>query len=829
MSPGAGPSAAQPTMDLSDFGLDSITATPSSSSVNPPTPTSYFYPQTTNYFVSGDPVPSYNPSPAYRGLQWPSTSQIPLSNYSSLNGATSVPQSAPSQVHPSMSPPQMMIDAFLSPQLTVTSPPPSQPSHYSVPYISAQPQQRAHYSYQHPSHTTPSSISPSYVHTTPAHFQQPQFQRQLSQQQSPPPPQQVLQQGTLSPYALHSPPPSALPPSTSISPAPAGPPAIPATTFYGHPQPPAPSGPSPEHLKEKFVAGVRPLIQPQSFTGAGAVNKLTSLIDDYGISKVDAFTRIEILNNIRDNAANHYFRAWQESEVAMDITKTWLKESAEPDSPFTTTTMPILHILDRLPMTFQCLKTSLIARDLRPFKTSNSAAIQDMAANLTRKWRALLPQSQTKTPAAEGSAEDPKNKKRKADEMASSSKAIPTKKLAVAASTKPAPNVKKEAKPTGKEPTTAKSDSSFFSKPKPRLPSFNKKTPVAVKKEPDPNVAQPSSYNPFMEIVASMKPRKDSPSTSTPPPAATPTGAPTVTSRQTSADGINTDKKKKSVTWAPDGQLEAVKLIERAIYDDDPADVSSLPFVSLTYCILTLDTHTCVHVDTQGMHTAHSVRDLDRSEGAALIAHLFDEQVDWSEPLLIDVPTDIGVPSRGRDSIERVKQEEREQTALGALYLTPADLPDSPAEPDFQIPEEQVDAEIKSMLAGPDADEVFWTGDAPAALAVEPPPAVSVAELVGQLSAAGGSVDVPMGNTQLLTSLAQLGPDIQQLVQQAQASQPPPPPPAPPMQAAQAQNPYPAGQPAAPMPRNGEQQDWNANPYPDFYAQGRQARFMTIE
>ena len=84
---------------------------------------------------------------------------------------------------------------------------------------------------------------------------------------------------------------------------------------------------------------------------------------------------------------------------------------------------------------------------------------------------------------------------------------------------------------------------------------------------------------------------------------------------------------------------------------------------------------------------------------------------------MIDVPTDIGVPSKGRDSIERVKQEEREQTALGALYLTATDLPDSPAEPDFQIPEEQVDAEVKSMLAGP-ADEVFWTGDAPAALAV---------------------------------------------------------------------------------------------------------------
>ena len=193
--------------------------------------------------------------------------------------------------------------------------------------------------------------------------------------------------------------------------------------------------------------------------------------------------------------------------------------------------------------------------------------------------------------------------------------------------------MKKEAKSAVKEVTAAKSDSSFFSAPKPKkpLPSF-KKVPV-VKKEADHNVAQPSSYDPFLEIVKSMKPRKDSPSTATPPPATPVQAPPSTLPRQTSTDGVSPDKKKKTVTWAPDGQLELVKLIERAVYDDDPADVSSLPFVCSMYCILTLDTRVSASVVTQGMHTAHSVRDLDRSEGAALIAHLFDEQVDWSEPL----------------------------------------------------------------------------------------------------------------------------------------------------------------------------------------------------
>ena len=33
----------------------------------------------------------------------------------------------------------------------------------------------------------------------------------------------------------------------------------------------------------------------------------------------------------------------------------------------------------------------------------------------------------------------------------------------------------------------------------------------------------------------------------------------------------------------------------------------------------------------QGVHVSHSLRDLDRGEGAALHAHLFEETVDWME------------------------------------------------------------------------------------------------------------------------------------------------------------------------------------------------------
>jgi protein phosphatase 1 regulatory subunit 10 len=41
-------------------------------------------------------------------------------------------------------------------------------------------------------------------------------------------------------------------------------------------------------------------------------------------------------------------------------------------------------------------------------------------------------------------------------------------------------------------------------------------------------------------------------------------------------------KKKKTVTWAPDAQLESVRLIERAVYDDDPQEVSNAHFHQVT-------------------------------------------------------------------------------------------------------------------------------------------------------------------------------------------------------------------------------------------------------
>jgi protein phosphatase 1 regulatory subunit 10 len=106
------------------------------------------------------------------------------------------------------------------------------------------------------------------------------------------------------------------------------------------------STPPPQQKKEQFLLAVKPLLQPSSFTGAQAVNSLVTLIDVYGSQEVDASTRLEILTKIRDQAGNHYFRAWSENLLAIDISREWLKAAfvAKDDSPLVETIMPLLHV-----------------------------------------------------------------------------------------------------------------------------------------------------------------------------------------------------------------------------------------------------------------------------------------------------------------------------------------------------------------------------------------------------------------------------------------------------------------------------------------------------
>lgn len=199
------------------------------------------------------------------------------------------------------------------------------PTYSNGNYLSHQGQQMQFYNQQ--MHT----INPAFVHTTPAQFQGYRSNRTiLSQAPSASPPMQ----GTLSPFVLHS------EPSTSTS-APVAHPSFTIQTAAFTASPP----PSAEQLRERLLADLRPYLQPTSFSGAGAVAHLTDLVRDFGLQDVDPQVRLEIVSKIRDNAGNHYFRAWLENPLAMEITQEWLRACVGKEDPqLLETLMPLLQV-----------------------------------------------------------------------------------------------------------------------------------------------------------------------------------------------------------------------------------------------------------------------------------------------------------------------------------------------------------------------------------------------------------------------------------------------------------------------------------------------------
>ncbi|KAG6811795.1 hypothetical protein H0H92_005811 [Tricholoma furcatifolium] len=771
--------AAAAALDIADFALNDISGAtpakslPSTSNAPLSPPTQSFFPyQTTHahgYFVQAP----YN-TMAYGASSWQPQTHVPLSNYSSLNGATTsaTPSTSTSstpqqQQHspPASSPPQMAVQQpkqpsqpqsqlqqalMIDPALTTlngsTSRSTSNLQHYPQANYNSSPSSSLQNAPQPQPQQLQTLTPQQYTYPAQSYYRTAYYPSQQQSQQQ----QQQAPQGTLSPQALHAPsssiltaltpssfyghPPLHTDPSSSSS-HPQSHPQVPLATFSLQTQePPAPAPPTktPEELKAEFLAKLRPQLQSTSFTGAGAVNLLSNTIAEYGTSEVDATTRLEILTKMRDGAGNHYFRAWSENAMAMTVTREWLRaaQAAEGETPLVETIMPLLHIIDRLPMTLDTLKSSKLGKivvklvkeprspDLKSSKKRKIADPPRGAAPPPKK--AVLGNSATGT---------------------TSSKPVVVKKESSSGPTGGAAGMGSgtaaagagAAKPAAKD---AKSDSSFFSapKPKPKLPSFKKAppAPLATKaggggaaQPPPANVAQPSSVNPFEEALKSMgrSTRRESPAVATPPAGA---GAADTPPPQV-GNGTGLSKKgtkKKSVTWPSDDKLVKVKVIERAVYEDDPVD---------------------------GVHTAHTAKDLDRGEGAALHTHLFEEAIDWSEPLLVDNLIAEDDRPRGSRSEEKLAQEKREQTVLGALYMSPTHVPDSPAEPPHVISDEETDREVVTMTSGPEVDTVFWSS-APVAPVI--PPTQSVAELVGQLTG-GGADSMPFGGQGLdLTSTA---------------------------------------------------------------------------
>ncbi|KAI0318105.1 hypothetical protein OF83DRAFT_1163608 [Amylostereum chailletii] len=660
-APASSPGIASTPIDLTEFFAGDMSASTQGLSQAP----AYFnnFANSNNIFFSSQ----YNGGMAsYPHNSWTmSQTQVPLSTYSTLNGATTsnspAQTSSQSPSHPTVIDPALTINNAS----TSYSPSPSIAQPQPVQHSASSSQQYNQYS-----HISPSALSiPAYMQSNSNYHHSPT---------------QSSAQSTTSPYTAQLM--SAIPPSSFYSNHVNGTQSASSSTS---------AAPSPvQSRKERLLEAIMPALATSGFVGEAGLRTLVSHIAEYGVQKVDASTRLDVTNKIRDKAGNDYFQAWLKDATAMDITREWLKASAtSSDSQVHETAMPLLHLVDRLPFTAESLVSSKLGRIVRKMaKDSPIPAVKDMASNLERRWRERFVDG---TPAATPPQpmnvdEQPQVKKRKSSSAPSTKAALPTKKLAVASASSSKPvAVKREAKDVKPLNTTmkeSKSDMSFFSapKPKPKLPSF-KKAPVAtVKKEQDANIAQPSAINPFQEAMKDMaKQRRLSPATTAPTPSSSAAGKRSATPTGLTKSG----KPKKSVTWAPDGQLE------------------------------------------RGSHSMHTLRDLDRGEGAALHAHLFEEVLDWFEPNPVELEEDR---IRGSDSQEKVVQEQREATALGAMYLSAAQIPDSPAEPSTQLSQEQVDAEVRVMFSGAELEGVV--SQYPPSNDTQAEPAPSVSDLVGQLA-----------------------------------------------------------------------------------------------
>lgn len=132
--------------------------------------------------------------------------------------------------------------------------------------------------------------------------------------------------------------------------------------------------------------------------------------------------------------------------------------------------------------------------------------------------------------------------------------------------------------PSSSKTAAAKTDNSFFTQPKKKaLPSF-KKVPLA-KREDAGAVSQPSSFDPFQEALNAMTKGSGVTASAAVTAANAGMGASTPPSAISESMDMVVDgptrppvdplKRKKSVSFRPNEELEAIRWISKADYGDD--------------------------------------------------------------------------------------------------------------------------------------------------------------------------------------------------------------------------------------------------------------------
>ncbi|KAF8304790.1 hypothetical protein DL93DRAFT_2233363 [Clavulina sp. PMI_390] len=493
--------------------------------------------------------------------------------------------------------------------------------------------------------------------------------------------------------------------------------------------------PSPEsHLKQLLSSGAF------ESSPTGAARSLISALTKMGVDDVSPTLRKEILNTVRDNAAKEFYEAWARNAEGLEILQTWLvvaKKKKEGKKEVDETLMPLLHVLDRLPMEVEQLRGSKLGKLVKGITNDPpSSAAKDVATTILNRWLDLVASQK-----AASEADTPADKKRKATD-APNSKAPPAKKSSTTASSSTSASIKKELTVKAEPTKVGKTDNSFFTAPKKKpLPSF-KKVVAPVKKEGSPSTtgngnassASAASIDSFQEAMNAMRGNTGvtAPTSTASPVTVGANASWNANSGASGSDAMDVDspgpggkprdplRKKKSVSFRPDSELEAVKWIDKATYDDD---------------------------ENEPWHTLGDARDLDRGEGHALHGQGFEELIDWYEPCEILIPDDIILELRGGESIEAGIQAEREATALIAVYITPKDVPESASDisPRLGEPPSGADSALTvAMLPGPEIAELASNLEATANnMMKETPPSLN--ELLAQIAPAA-SASGPLGS-----------------------------------------------------------------------------------
>lgn len=137
-------------------------------------------------------------------------------------------------------------------------------------------------------------------------------------------------------------------------------------------------------------------------------------------------------------------------------------------------------------------------------------------------------------------------------------------------------------------------------------------------------------------------------------------------------------------------------------------------------------------------------------------------------------PSNPRVLPRGSSSQEKAFQDEREATALSAVYMTSSQIPESPAEPASVTPDEDDMKDATEMVLGEEFTSLFFpNGEAEVGIGMSVDSTTDVSSLIGQLHNNVSMETSPVSNpvSANLPALTGFQPEqVQQLLAQLSSS-----------------------------------------------------------